>query len=210
MQRLIPLVVALAVLGTACGSGDADDAAPAVIIEGASAAPVTDASPSGDESAAAAPADDTSEAVSDTGDTAFADDEAQAIAFAQCMRDEGLPFPDPTVAADGSIQLIDPNNPPDIEAGSPEVDAATEVCGPIIEGASFLPGAGDTTEIEDQLLDFAQCLRDQGIEVNDPDLSGGLNPAIIQQMFGDWDPQAPENAAVVSVCQGALAGLGGN
>lgn len=201
MQRLTPLIVALAVLGAACGSDGGDTAAPAVIIEGASAEPVADddAAPAGDESAAAA---------TSTGDT-VADDEAQALAFAQCMRDEGLSFPDPTVGADGSIQLIDPNNPPDIDANAPETEAAIDVCGELIDGASFLPSDEDTAEIEDQLLQFADCLRDQGIEVDDPDLTGGLNPGAIQEMFGDFDPQAPENAAVVATCQTAIVGIGG-
>ncbi len=216
MQRLIPLVVTLAVLGAACGSGDTDDAAPAIIIEGASVAPVADGDTAagGDESAAAT-TDEASESSSaddmtEAGDDAIADEEAQALAFAECMRDEGLPFPDPTVAADGSVQLIDPNNPPDIDADDPETEAALEVCSDLIEGASFLPSDDETAEIEDQLLQFADCLRDQGIDVSDPNLSGGLNPAAIQEMFGDFDPRAPENAAVVATCQAAFTGgIGG-
>lgn len=206
MQRLIPLVVTLAVLGAACGSDGSDDATPTVVIEGASAAPVADDTTDTDTSDIER-ADATDGDGADGNAASGSDDaEAQALAFAQCMRDEGLDFPDPTVASDGSIQLIDPNDPPSIDANAPETEAALDVCGDLIDGASFLPDDDDTAELEDQLLAFAECLRDQGVDVDDPNLSGGMDPGAIQNMFGDFDPRAPENADVVAACQGSFTG----
>ncbi len=38
------------------------------------------------------------------------DTEQQLLAFVQCMRDEGIVLPDPTVSADGDVQLSPPRD----------------------------------------------------------------------------------------------------
>ena len=135
-------------------------------------------------------------------------EEELALQFAQCMRDEGIDeWPDPTTNADGSIDItgggaVGPGG--DVAFGSDEVQAAIPTCGPIIAGASFLPnnGGGMTTETQDQLLAFAQCLRDEGIDVSDPDLSNGAAGLL------DWefDPEDPANADAIEACQTLFAG----
>lgn len=186
---------ALLLLAGACGGGDdaAVEAAPAVVVEGAVSAGGGD--PSAGSGSASAEAGQT--------------DEELALAFAQCMRDEGVDFEDPTVNADGSIQLFNGAGQGANGGDGGRFDEATQdalaVCGDLIEGASFLPGGGDLTEAEDQLLEFAQCLRDQGLDVDDPDLSGGVGGGG-RGPFGDFDPQAPENADAIDACQDALGG----
>lgn len=196
---LIPLL-ALALMATACGStAEATvEAAPLIVVEG-SEAPDVDASVDGPD-ATDTPTDQTNEEL--------------ALEFTQCMRDEGVDLPDPTVNADGSIQLFQPGAISNIDPDDPAVANAVEVCGDLIAGASFLPGAGlDQSEIEDRLLGFAQCLRDLGFDVDDPDLSGGFagGPA---RIFGDnFDPTDPANADAVGECQAAFGAggpLGGN
>ena len=140
-----------------------------------------------------------------------ASEEELALQFAQCMRDEGVDnWPDPATNADGSIDItgggaVGPGGY--VAFGSDEVQAAIPVCGPIIAGASFLPnnGQGMTTETQDQLLAFAQCLRDEGVDVSDPDLSQGAAGLL------DWefDPDDPANAAAIEACQTLFAGAGG-
>jgi hypothetical protein len=76
--------------------------------------------------------------------------------------------------------------------------AAQEKCGTPPEG---LTGGFklDDPALQDTLLKFAECMRAEGIDVPDPDLSQlgkGANP------FGDKvDPDDPEVAAAVKVCQ---------
>jgi len=140
-----------------------------------------------------------------------ASEEELALQFAQCMRDEGVDkWPDPATNADGSIDIsgggaVGPGG--DVVLGSDEVQAALPVCGPIIAGASFLPnsGGGMTTETQDQFLAFAQCLRNEGVDVSDPDLSNGAAGLL------DWefDPEDPANAAAIEACQTLFAGAGG-
>ena len=140
-----------------------------------------------------------------------ASEEELALQFAQCMRDEGVDnWPDPATNADGSIDItgggaVGPGG--DVAFGSDEVQAAIPVCGPIIAGASFLPnnGQGMTTETQDQLLAFAQCLRDEGVDVSDPDLSNGAAGLL----NWEFDPDDPANAAAIEACQTLFAGAGG-
>ncbi|MEM9202085.1 MAG: hypothetical protein AAGC53_10510 [Actinomycetota bacterium] len=227
MKRTLLLFLGLTLVATACG-GDGEDevsAAPTIVVEGAADTGSADTGGSTDDSVLAedtvstedtASTEDTTSAEDSAAEdrvSADATDEELALAFANCMRDEGIDFPDPTVAADGSVSLLPPGSAANLpfEPGSPEFEAATDVCGERLQGASFLPsGDDDLTEIQDDLLDFAQCLRDLGFDVDDPDISGGpgaLNPATL---FGEnFDPTDPANQDAVQECQSAVFGGAG-
>ena len=125
------------------------------------------------------------------------------------MRDEGIDFPDPAVAADGSVSLIPPGGAANLNfnPNDPAVRAAGEVCSPLLEGASFLPtGDGDLTEVRDNLLAFAECLREQGVDVDDPTFGNGFTAEAI--FGGSFDPEDPANADAIAECQGVF-GAGG-
>lgn len=202
-KRLMIGVVTTATLLAACGGGsDADSTDDQVIVvEGADDATGT----------ASAVTDDSTP-------TASGSDEAAAREFADCMRDNGVDdFPDPTVSADGSV---------DFGGGAAgggggaapafledtDFEAAAEECNSVLEGASFLPDEADETELQDSLLEAAQCLRDQGLDVDDPDLAaggeGGLGAPGGGGPFGDeFDPDEPEVAAAIEACQDVFGGL---
>jgi hypothetical protein len=102
-------------------------------------------------------------------------DEEIVTFFAACMRDHGIDTPDPELNADGTIDweplkdgiAQDPN----YESRS---EKAFEDCLPLLAGitASEKESAEDDIELQDDLLRFAQCLRDEGIDVPDPGFSG--------------------------------------
>jgi hypothetical protein len=98
--------------------------------------------------------------------SASASDLDQGLAFAQCMRDNGVPdFPDP-----------DPDGGFSSAAGKlDEADAqkALDAC------RDLLPAARQQQqdpEQQEKLLKMAQCMREQGYDVPDPDPDnpGGL------------------------------------
>ena len=234
-SRQFAIVAAAGLFAAACGgsesSGDAAtepdegeivivDAAPeadagdTVVVEEAN--PQAETNTDADAAASGAGDDSGADIVVTTEDaepelTADVSEEELALQFAQCMRDEGIDeWPDPTTNADGSIDItgggaVGPGG--DVAFGSDEVQAAIPTCGPIIAGASFLPnnGGGMTTETQDQLLTFAQCLRDEGVDVSDPDLSNGAAGLL------DWefDPEDPANADAIEACQTLFAGAVG-
>ncbi len=218
MKRILTAMVGLTLLTAACGSDDdSAEAAPTIVIDGETAASgdgteTTDGATTGNQTAGDATADDTDAGGDASGSGAAIDatDEEVALEFAQCMRDNGVPtFEDPVVNADGSIDLA-PGGPGAIDADQEDLQAAFEVCGELLAGASFLPGADlDQAELEDDLLAMAQCLRDLGNDVDDPDLDG-FGPGQAQSLFGpNFDPADPANADDIAVCQDEVFGPDG-
>jgi hypothetical protein len=123
--------------------------------------------------------------LSGTGDTAATDTgastqltEEKALEFSQCMRDNGVAdFPDPTVDADGNVQLGRRARAADAE-GAPTQDdtafrTAREACSSILQGLTFGGGRGgpgggfDNTQLQDALVQFSDCLRGEGLDVGD-------------------------------------------
>ena len=92
--------------------------------------------------------------------------EEGVLEFAQCMREEGINFPDPTFDTDGNPQFDNL----EIE-NEEEFESAFENCEDILRNA--LPEQFDLDpEVEaalvDASLEFSQCMRDQGIDFPDP------------------------------------------
>ncbi|MDE0496987.1 MAG: hypothetical protein OXH86_06515 [Acidimicrobiaceae bacterium] len=167
-----------------------------------------------DETGAEEPvADDT--AAEDTTSSDEADDlsdEERLLEFAQCMRDNGVDFPDPVVEADGTIAFgLRPGrgagqDGEGLEAigRDPDLPAAQAACREIIEGLALGPGAQSFEDVQielmDRLLEFAQCMRDNGVDVPDPDPnafgpgSGGGGP------FGGLDFDDADVGAAFEVC----------
>ncbi|MCY3892032.1 MAG: hypothetical protein OXF65_01930 [Acidimicrobiaceae bacterium] len=140
-------------------------------------------------------------------------DEERLLEFAQCMRDNGVDFPDPVVEADGTIAFgLRPGRGSGGQDGEglqaigrdPDLPAARDACLEIIEGLALGPGGQnfDESQVElmDRLLEFAQCMRDNGVEVPDPDPnalgpgSGGGRP------FGGLDFDDADVSAAFEVC----------
>jgi len=129
-----------------------------------------------------------------------------ALDFVACMRDAGMEMADPTVNADGSVQLIGPGGAQQLN--QPGFQEAAEGCTYLIEDATFFNEAPDLSEIEDSLLEFAQCLRGEGLDVTDPDMTNlTAGPAAI---FGSsFDPQDPANSDAIAACSEFLPNAGG-
>lgn len=97
-----------------------------------------------------------------------ADREDADRAYAQCMRDNGYAeFPDPM--PDGGFQfLINPES-------APRFQAAATACQQLApEG---LDGEGIAAEDLETLVNFAACMRENGVpDFPDPDSRGGFDP----------------------------------
>jgi hypothetical protein len=184
-------VVLLVVFLAACGGGESDSA-----VASAASDDTSGGDSSGGDSAGGGSADDTEEELLD---------------WVECMRDEGVDVPDPQVDADGNLTFGGGGGPGLGGGGGGGIDRealqdATEVCGEIPQGA-FGGERPDQTEVQDRLLEFAQCMRDNGYDMPDPDFSGdgGLTSA-----FGDIDTNDPVFQDASAACEDIFAGgLGG-
>ena len=138
--------------------------------------------------------------------------EEALLAFAACMRDNGLDVADPTVDAEGNLRLGRPGGGAGADFDRQTAQAAFEVCGDLLEGVILGFGAQDRTDIEDNLLSFASCMRDNGFDMPDPDFSalagagggpGGGGP------FGQIDRDDPAFESALEACQDELPGFAG-
>jgi hypothetical protein len=83
------------------------------------------------------------------------------LAYATCMRDEGIDMPDPD--ADGRVQA---SKVEDMEV----YEAASDTCIGKIGDAPVDPGTQKSpAELEEQALKLAQCFRDAGFDMPDPE-----------------------------------------
>lgn len=122
------------------------------------------------------------------------------------MRDNGVEhFADPTFGADGSVAIGGPDGGDEPAFfDDPDFEDATTACEDLLAGAGFAPAEGEQAELQDQLVAFTECLREQGLDVDDPQLGTGGAPAEIGEggPFGDQiDPDDPDQAAALERCQ---------
>lgn len=176
-RRLIlgpALLLAALVLSACSGSGQANSGVARVDDSKVVKPPIKSAGPSNPKSDT--PVKSTSEADTSDGNTNADEptDEEITTNFTVCMRDHGLDVPDPELNADGSIDWEDIKQAINQDPKSNKSSKALEECLPLLEGATFSEKKApeDEIELQDDLLAFAQCLRDEGIDVLDPDFSG--------------------------------------
>ncbi|MDJ0496914.1 MAG: hypothetical protein QNJ89_03730 [Acidimicrobiia bacterium] len=137
-----------------------------------------------------------------------ADSEQAALDFAQCMRENGIDMGDPTVDSDGNLQLapieftVSPDADP--EAAKAEMDAVFAECEQHLDGIALKSvNPSSAVEFEDALLEYAGCMREQGIDMPDPDLRGGTI-----ELGGDSKGDIAEFEAAHEECKEILARVG--
>jgi hypothetical protein len=161
------------------------------------------------------------------------------------MRDEGIDIPDPTRDENGNLVIDGPgirlgggdsagsssSDESDDEGDErpidpDDMDAAIEACGePPALGPNDL-SEEDRQAMEEDALEFAECMRDEGIEdFPDPDFSdtgpggepqrrsseddggeGDGGPQVFLGPFGEIDMDDPEVRAAFEACQDLLGG----
>ena len=130
---------------------------------------------SGDDGVAAL--DNASDTTSETEDDAVADEnedpEEAALAWAKCMRKQGVDVPDPqfdngrlTIRAGARGRRLD-----NIE--SEKFQKAQEECGEPFGRAGGPPISDEEREeLQEAMLAFAKCMREHGVDMPDPEFSG--------------------------------------
>jgi hypothetical protein len=111
--------------------------------------------------------------------------EEQALAYAQCMRDNGVDFPDPTVDSEGNLSFegaFGRSQEGGFDPGDTSFTDAQDACGDLMEGLVLGGGVAggnfDSTAMQDSMLAYTECLRSEGLDVGDitfdgPGLGGG-------------------------------------
>jgi hypothetical protein len=197
-RRFVLLASALFLVAAACGGGDDDAAEGVASLSGAT-----------DDAVIAVPQPE-DEIVELT-------EEEALLAFTACMRENDIAVEDPTISADGSVEFrFRGGAGPEAEDFDREAArAAREQCADLLEGVTLGFGRQDQTELQDDLFNYAACMRDNGYDMDDPDFgnfspgSGGDGePGEFRGPFGAIDPEDPDFIAADEACSDILSGFG--
>lgn len=175
-RLILSLALLLAALViSACSSSSQSDSGVARVDKPQVSEPaIKSAGPSNPKSDTTARLSSTSDKTETNQTTADLTDEQITTNFTVCLRDHKTNIPDPELNADGSVDLGTLKESFDVGPKDNRSSKALEECLPLLAGATFSQGANEEDEIQlqDDLLAFVQCLRDEGINVPDPDFSG--------------------------------------
>lgn len=189
----------LAVALAACG-GTAGDAADSNDDEIASLG--TTATPAGPDATASG----------GTSPDAPQDPEEAMLSYTECMRDQGIDMPDPIAnegRGNGAFVVVEDTAGGDME----DFMAAEEECSPLLEGAmsEIENDPEHEAELREDMLEFAECMREQGIDMPDPVLNedgGGMSVDVGSEDAtpiegGEPFEPDPEMQAAMQECGGA-------
>lgn len=152
------------------------------------------------------------------------DPEEAILAFSDCMRENGVDLPDPDFQGPGQNQGDDdddggPQFGPGggIDQNDPDFQKAMEACQPLLANIQGRFDPDQQEQFQDAALEYAQCMRDEGYDVPDPEFGQGPGPGggggVFQQAPDGVDPDDPDYQAAQETCQeqafGDLPGPGG-
>jgi hypothetical protein len=115
-----------------------------------------------------------------------------ALAYARCMRQHGINLPDPKVDANGHIAQQLPSG---VDPDAPKFKAANQAC------KQYLPDGGEPPKADpqqqQQMLAFARCMREHGINIPDPKPDGGIDVDGAKGV----NPEDPKFKAAFKACE---------
>ena len=127
------------------------------------------------------------------------------VAYAGCMRDNGVEVSDPVFDAAGNLvgglEFADGKDGGPKDAKGGEFTTATEACDPFL--VAFKPPADAALQAEqtEAALRFAACIREQGLEWPDPAPDGSKFEGADIKI----DKESPEYQVAFEACDEALA-----
>lgn len=112
--------------------------------------------------------------------------------FASCMRDNGVDMPDP--GTDGGLS---------VSSGAGDAEEAENMQKAFETCKEFTPNGGEPVKMSPEDLEasreFAKCMRENGVDMPDPDPNGGMTGAL----------EIPEDMAVFDAALEACNASGG-
>jgi hypothetical protein len=128
------------------------------------------------------------------GNASEPDAQQAMLDFAKCMREHGIDMADPQFNGEGGGIFTAGKEGADSPQDKADLDAAQNACQSYLDKVKQNAAPMDPAKLEEEkqkLLDFAQCMRDHGIDFPDPQIStdgGGLS---VQMGGPGLDPDSP-------------------
>ena len=181
---LAALLLAVAAVASGCGSSSADEGVAAL----------------DDVPAATTGEDDATEGGTDTEE----DPQEAALEWARCMRERGIDVPDPQVDEDGRVE-IRPGAGMRLDRQGDDFREAREACGtPFGDAGPPQLSEEEREQMQETMLEFAACMREQGVDMPDPDFSGGGGVFRAGGPGGGIDPGSETFQKAQDACQEIL------
>ena len=126
------------------------------------------------------------------------DREEALLEFAECMRENGVDMPDPQVEEGGGVLIRGPEGGPRNEE---DFEAAMEECQELLpeEGGRF--DEQQQAAMQDAMLEYAKCMRAEGIDMPDPEFSGEGGARMTIGQGSGIDPNSDEFRAAEEKCR---------
>ena len=144
------------------------------------------------------------------------DPEEAMLAFTKCMKEHGVDIQVATITGDaggpvGGVQIGGPDAGTEVQPATGEFDPkameeADKACRDLLPAGGMLgdPNATMDPALADQLLKFAQCMRDHDVDFPDPQLSsGGVGGGVMVQVGGGGDGAIDPTSKVFQDAQAA-------
>lgn len=139
------------------------------------------------------------------------------IDYAQCMREEGVDYPDPRFDGEGRILIAQSAAElMALDLESPAYITARDACTERMGGLAQLIDPEQQAQLRDSLVGFAGCMRENGVEIPDPRMGPDGMPILFGEggMADAIDMRDPEFLAGLVACRTELSripvpGLGG-
>lgn len=144
----------------------------------------------------------------DNGDNSDKSAEDQALEFSKCMRENGVPdFPDPEVNDDGGIMINRSGGPGDSLEREAE-EKAMKACEDKMPRGGGNFSEEDRAKMQDAFLEYAKCMRENGIDMPDPDFSGDGGAFRMGVGRDGMNPDDPAFKKADEACHDKLGDLG--
>ena len=145
------------------------------------------------------------------------DFQTAVLAYVKCLRRQGIQIADPNFSqgggggGGGGGGLFGGSG---INRNDPKFQKAQTKCRPILDAVRPQFSPSDRQAFQDAALEFAQCMRKNGVNVPDPNFSaggGGPGGGGGGGLFGgaNIDRSDPKVQAAIQTCRSAFTGLGG-
>jgi hypothetical protein len=119
------------------------------------------------------------------------DNKQRALTYARCLRQHGINMPDPTFDAQGRMAM---QMPAGVGPDDPKFKAADQACKQYAPSGE--PDKPDP-QTQQQMVAYARCMRQHGIDIPDPKPGGGIDA----NGEAGVDPNSPKFKAADQACQ---------
>jgi len=133
------------------------------------------------------------------------DDEQAILDLVACLRDNGLDIPDPQFGPEGP-RFADPAVMASIDFRSSLFLDAMTACEDLLAALQPQIDPEQQAEQNEQLLEFAECMRGEGVDFPDPDPVRGLTIGSMRGEDGELiiDPFSPAFQRASEVCSAEI------